>query len=571
MATTEIPAPAASALAHLADRMWQRRLARETHLRTRLGLPIERLHAGDLEEAEDNASFARIHLPQLDAIPISGLTHADMLTHAFLRDALERALEEPQVWWGQFPVTPYTIMGMSGVLRSVFEAFDFSAQDAADRYSSLVRDYAKWISSLHTKLEQQARRGWRIPVPALCGVRTTLQGIRSRALQVLIMSAQRGQPMSGAATRIESEVERLVADEVAPAFDRVLEYLGAAYEQEAPPGVGLSQYPGGEATYRLFVRRHATYSADPEAVHLAGTAAVDSLSASMQTLRASLGFRRDVSEFIQHLKESGRLHARTPEDVEARYRFHMSRMAAVVGAYFSSEPRAPHDVARLDLAMEPGLSFGFYEQPTAAHPVGCYRYNGSGLDSRPQISAAALIFHELVPGHHFHLARQAEDPQLPAIRRESVDITAFVEGWAEYASDLGREMNLYDDPYDLYGRLVLDRFAAQRLVLDTGLNLLGWPLDRARKYMRENTLESDAQIASETLRYSTDLPGQALTYRLGFLKFKELRDRAERTLGARFDVRAYHEAILEAGALPLSVLERHVDWFVARESSSRRL
>src|SRR5262249_36793742 len=156
-----------------------------------------------------------------------------------------------------------------------------------------------------------------------------------------------------------------------------------------------------------------------------------------------------------------------------------------------------------------------------------------------------------VPGHHFHLARQAENAQLPPIRRESLDITAYVEGWAEYASDLGHEMGLYDDPYDCYGRLVLDRFGAQRLVVDTGLNLLGWSLEQARAYMKANTLESDAQIASETLRYSTDLPGQALTYRLGLLKFRALREHAQRALGSRFDVRTFHDTILAAGALPL--------------------
>jgi len=170
-----------------------------------------------------------------------------------------------------------------------------------------------------------------------------------------------------------------------------------------------------------------------------------------------------------------------------------------------------------------------------------------------------------VPGHHFQLARQAENDRLPPIRRESLNLTAYIEGWAEYASDLSREMGLYEDPYDLYGRLVLERFGAQRLVVDTGLNLLGWSLERARAFMKDNTLESDAQVASETLRYSTDLPGQALTYRLGLLMFQDLRRRAGTELGARFDIRRFHDVVLDAGALPLDVLQRHVERFIAGE------
>jgi uncharacterized protein (DUF885 family) len=170
-----------------------------------------------------------------------------------------------------------------------------------------------------------------------------------------------------------------------------------------------------------------------------------------------------------------------------------------------------------------------------------------------QLNAAALIFHELAPGHHFHLARQAENAALPAIRREAVTLTVFNEGWAEYASSLGLEMGLYDDPHDQYGRLVHERFIAQRLVVDTGLNAFGWSLQQARDYMKSQTLESDVQVASETLRYSTDLPAQALAYDFGFNYFWKLRRGAQNR--PRFDIRRFHEAILAEGALPFPLLE----------------
>jgi uncharacterized protein (DUF885 family) len=358
-----------------------------------------------------------------------------------------------------------------------------------------------------------------------------------------------------------------VRTEIEPAFDQLLASLDGDYARLAPNTVGLAQYPGGESAYRTLVLRHVTLDLDPERIHALGLEEVDRLTEEMRAVRASLGFRGNESEFHRHLREIGRLHAATPGDVERCYRYHVERMAAAAPRLFAVTPVAAYDVARLDASLEAGMSYGNYDPPTPSSPIGLYRYNGSGLETRSQLSAAAIIFHELVPGHHFHLARQAENADLPLIRREALDISAFNEGWAEYASGLAREVDLYDDPVDWYGRLVHERFTAQRLVVDTGLNLLGWPLERARAYMKTHTLESDTQVASETLRYATDLPGQALAYRLGCLKFRELRDRAQHALGREFDVRSFHEAVLRPGALPLTVLESHIDWFIARQGA----
>jgi uncharacterized protein (DUF885 family) len=178
--------------------------------------------------------------------------------------------------------------------------------------------------------------------------------------------------------------------------------------------------------------------------------------------------------------------------------------------------------------------------------------------------AAALIYHELVPGHHFQLSLQQEASSLPAFRREFWP-TAFVEGWGEYASDVASEMGLYDDPYDRAGRLMMASFLASRLVVDTGMNALGWPLEKARAYMTEHTLMSAAEISTETLRYSCDIPGQALAYALGARKLHELRARAESALGSGFDPRRFHDAVLLGGAMPLPVLDAHVDRFIAKE------
>jgi uncharacterized protein (DUF885 family) len=240
-------------------------------------------------------------------------------------------------------------------------------------------------------------------------------------------------------------------------------------------------------------------------------------------------------------------------------------MAPVFAQLVRRAPRAVARIERLAPALEAGMTFGFYEPPAIPGGDGIYHYSGNGIPDRLQTNAAPLIYHELVPGHHVAITRQAENDALPELRRRTFAFSAFNEGWAEYSAGLAEEAGLYDDPYDLYGWLAHQRFVAQRLVVDTGLNFHGWSLDQARAYMLANTLESEAQVASETLRYATDMPSQSLSYRMGFLKFRELREGAYHRLGEAFDLADFHEAILQQGCLPIEVLEQSLDEWVGEQ------
>jgi uncharacterized protein (DUF885 family) len=283
-------------------------------------------------------------------------------------------------------------------------------------------------------------------------------------------------------------------------------------------------------------------------------------------IRREVSFDADETAYRTNLEADPRFHAPDPEHVAATYSRRVATIEPLLGQWFSVRPRAAFGVQRLDPELEAGMTFGYYEKPIATNPVGRYRFNGSGLADRAQITAAALIFHELVPGHHFHLARQAEDATLHPLQAQGATVffSAYTEGWAEYASSLGFEMGLYTDPWDRYGACLHQRFVAQRLVVDTGLNLLGWPADKARAYMASMTMESPAQVSSEILRYGTDLPAQSLSYRLGSEKFWQLRRTAERALGSRFDVREFHEVVLGHGTLPLTAVERNVADYLSR-------
>ena len=212
------------------------------------------------------------------------------------------------------------------------------------------------------------------------------------------------------------------------------------------------------------------------------------------------------------------------------------------------------------------MTFGYYQMPTVQDNKGYYMYNGSKLNERSLLMAEALIYHELVPGHHFHIASQLENEEIPEFRKYFLP-NAFNEGWAEYSAWLGLEMGLFEDPYSLIGRHMLDMMLATRLVVDTGMNYLEWPRSKAVAFMRNHMIESETQIHTESLRYSVRTPAQALGYKLGSIKMMELRKKAETELGDKFDIKKFHRAVLGNGALPLFLLEQHIDWFIEQEKT----
>jgi uncharacterized protein (DUF885 family) len=307
---------------------------------------------------------------------------------------------------------------------------------------------------------------------------------------------------------------------------------------------------------------------EPEEVFQFGLELIDELHARMAEVRGSTGFQGSLEDFHQILRTDPRFFPTTPEEVGRRLESAADAMYARTDRLFLRGPEAAYDVRRLPSAFEAALTYGYYDAPTAKEPVGYYNYNGSRLDERSWLNLESVAYHELIPGHHFHFAFQLENESLNDLRKHSLH-GAFTEGWGVYASNLGLEAGLFEDPFSRYGHYILESFLASRLVVDPGMNYMEWPLERARQFMRDYTVESDTQIDSETLRYSTDLPGQGIAYQMGRRKLDELRQKAEAALGEGFDVRRFHDAVLGAGSLPMTVLEQHIDWFIQQEMSGR--
>lgn len=533
---TDLPA---SPIRALSDRVFDRFVETEPHLRARAGLPIERLRPPSLENRQADVRFAREVLAELDRAPVA--TDEDRLDAGFLRHLLDGMVARGEHDDLGFGVTPYQTWSVKLGLQYAFSGF----AGTESVYRDLLADYRDTISELWVRLERQREVGILLPRAALPGVRESLARMRTSSQQVLVSSAPGDLARSA------------LIDEVDAEFGRLDDALGQGYWDAAPQEVCLSSYPGGESYYRFLVKDLTSSDLSPEELHETGLQQCAELAERMAELRSQMGFTGTEQEFHTMLETDPRVHATDHDEVNALFRRHMAALEPRIGDFFRVLPRAPYDVVRLDPALEAGMTYGYYDTPTATNPTGYYRWNGANLQDKSMLTYAALIFHELAPGHHFHLARQAENTDLPRLRREPM-LGAFNEGWAEYASGLGWEMGLYDDLLDAYGRVTHERFTAQRLVVDTGLNLMGWSLEKAAAFMSANTTESDAQVASEVIRYSTDLPAQALGYRAGYLELMRLRDRAEKSW-ADFDVRDFHELVLAPGALPFPVIEESVD------------
>jgi uncharacterized protein (DUF885 family) len=563
-----IPLSASLQLLTLADQAWERQVERAIGYRIRNGLPITRLPAESFEAAAEEARFARQLLAELERIDAAALTPDERTTRAVLLWQMEQQIAAAEHYWLRFRVTPYASSFRE--LHQIFPTRRFDTDDDAARYLTLLEQYAAWIDQLTEVTLEQQRRGILLPHPEIDLVAAMLHGFAQPSAQSLFaVDASRVAALSDSES-FRREVDRSIDERIVPAFQRLITLVtGDDYRAAAPTAIGMSQYPGGTEAYEWLVRHHTTLRYSPEELHQRGLDEVARIHRELDEIRKETAWPGTSAEFFTHLATAPRFFAETPDEVRQRLEHEVRRIEPHLDDWFSIAPRAPYQVRRLDPGLEGAMTFGFYQPPGEADPSGYYFFNGSKLDERNLLFATALMLHELVPGHHFQIALQFENRELHPIRRENYQ-TAFIEGWAEYAATLGTWMGLYDDPWDRAGLLMMDLLLSTRLVVDTGMNHLGWSRGRAIEFMKANTFMSDAEIATETLRYAVDIPGQALAYKSGSLELVEMRERASARLGPHYDVRQFHDFILLGGSMPLSILdERLEEWIEAQIEAHR--
>jgi uncharacterized protein (DUF885 family) len=364
--------------------------------------------------------------------------------------------------------------------------------------------------------------------------------------------------------RLIEQAKKIYASAVAPAFQRLHDYIASTYLPACRENIAATSLPNGAAAYAHYVRWQTTTNLTPKEIHEIGLAEVKRIRAEMDKVIAASGFHGSFHEFTEFLRTDPRFYYDRAQDLVDGYRIITKRIDPGLAHLFGKLPRLPYGVCPIPDFKAPSQTTAYYQpgSPAAGRP-GCYFVNTYNLRARPKWEMEALSLHESVPGHHLQISLAQELPDVPEFRKH-VGYSAFVEGWALYCESLGEDLGLYTDPYSKFGQLSYEMWRAVRLVVDTGMHSMGWTREQAIRFFKDNTGKTDQDITVEVDRYIV-WPGQALAYKLGQLKIRDLRSEAERRLSSKFNVRAFHDAVLEQGAVPLSILEPHLQHWLGSQ------
>jgi uncharacterized protein (DUF885 family) len=524
------------------------------------------------------------HLQQslegLKKINRAALPTSEQLNFDLYEELLETAIEglkygdDPMPFRGVVPGNRWMPVNQMGSPARVADLFAIMPQEKVSDYEDiLVR-----METLHTPLEQTIwwmqeglKRGFSPPKITLRDVPKQIADVAPAdpMKSALLQPFQKFPPGIGAADRerLTERAKQIYTSSMAPAFQKIYDYLVNTYIPACREFIAASALPDGAAAYAYHIRWETTMNLTPQRIHEIGLAEVKRIRGEMDKVIQSAGFKGSFHEFTDFLRTDPRFYYDKPEDLVNGYRIIAKKIDPELALEFGKLPRLPYGVKPVPDYDAPSQTTGYYEPGSPeAHRPGYFNVNTYKLDARPKWEMEALSLHESVPGHHLQFALAQEQENVPMFRKQ-IGYSAFVEGWALYCEGLGEDLGLYKDPYSKFGQLTYEMWRAVRLVVDTGMHSMGWTRQQSIDYFRENTGKTDQDITVEVDRYIV-WPGQALAYKLGQLKIRELRGRAEKELGNRFDVRAFHDAVLEQGAVPLSFLETHMDaWIAARKAN----
>lgn len=515
-----------------------------------------------LEAIERRQSDERHMLEQVKNIDPSGLSGQDVLSHALLLWDLSLAVSAQQFP----PVMLLTqISGPQLMFPQLVSVTSFQTLTDYNNYCARLAAFPVYLEQVAGLLRHGIELGWVQPNGPLSGVPGQINGqivsdIEKSPLYTPFLR------MPDTVTekerhRMKSEANKLITDLVFPAMNRFRDFITDIYMPAGDRSPGVSALPNGEAYYAHCVREYTTTDLQVSEIHNTGVREVKRIRVLMHGVIRETGFKGSLQEFVDFLRTDPQFYFSKSEDLVVAYRDIAKRADAELPALFSELPRLPYGVRAFpDFEAPNQVTAMYYPGAADGSRAGYFMVNTYRPDIRPKYEMETLTLHEAVPGHHLQIARAQELRHLPDFRRNG-SYTAFIEGWALYAESLGRQMGFYSDPYARFGQLMYEMWRACRLVVDTGIHSLGWSRQRSIDYIRENTAKTEQEIAVEVDRYIV-LPGQALAYKVGELAIRELRASAEKMLGKSFDIRTFHNALLDNGPLPLSILKNQMEEWI---------
>ncbi|HUP00602.1 MAG TPA: DUF885 domain-containing protein [Gemmatimonadota bacterium] len=572
LATNRAGLAAADRLHALFDLAWERTMAWHPEYATYVGYAAGD-HGAWTDESLDaiRAREARLvdPLDVLEAIPRDSLSPADQLNY----DLFRRNIEE-DVAGARFLAELLPLNQLGGVQQDVAQLLVIMPVRTVDDYEDILSRLdrvPRLVEQTIARLEAGLAQGLTPP-------RITLRDVPEQ-IENLLLPDPIESPMLDPFTdfpaaiptaereRLREEAVAIFEERIVPAYRALHDYLVETYLPAAREEIAMTALPDGEAWYAFNVRRSTTTELTPEEIHETGKREVARIRAEMEAIVEETDFDGDLAAFNDFLRTDPRFYHTSAEDLLEGYRDISKRADPELTRLFGALPRLPYGVKPVPAYAEKSQTTAYYQPGSleSARP-GWFYANTYALETRPIWEMEALTLHEAVPGHHLQIAIAQELDDVPEFRRHG-GYTAFVEGWGLYAESLGEEMGFYQDPYNEYGRLTYEMWRAIRLVVDTGMHALGWTRQQAIDFFKANSGKSEHDITVEIDRYSV-WPGQALAYKIGELRIQELRAEAERELGPRFDIRAFHDLILGEGALPLELLEARVRAWIADEKGA---
>lgn len=565
------PTGPAAALHAILDRDWAWRIHEFPQFASRAGVHDgdDRLDRVDTATQQRHLVHLRAAAAELAALRVDALDPRDRASAAALAEQIHARISRIEHRAYLMPIN-----GDSGFyldIANLPRSQRLASIADYEHYLARLRDLPRYFDENLALLQEGLAAGITVPQVVLTGrdAAARMHAEVADPAQSVFYAPFTHMPAAipaATADRLRADARTAITGAVIPAYAKVARYLAGTYIPGARKTLAASDLPDGPAFYRAAIREHLTRDMTPEAVRDIGLAEVARITAEMEAIKREVGFAGDLPAFFVHLRTAPEFYAATPEALLMRAAWIAKRIDAQLPRFFATLPRQTYGVEPVPAAIAPFYTGGRYAGADQdSGKSGTYWVNTYDLPSRPLYTLPALTLHEAVPGHHLQSALAAEQRDLPMFRRHAYfDVTG--EGWGLYAEKLGVEMGIYTTPYERFGRLTYEMWRACRLVVDTGIHAFGWTRAQARGYLRDHTALSEHEIETEVDRYIA-WPGQALAYKIGELAILAMRGRAERALGARFDIRRFHDALLAGGSLPLDVLEDQVARYIAAEQA----